>query len=72
MLVLTSVEKSVVIFAFIFAFIFATIMAKVTWRYLPKKKPEFVLLEVAGVVAFFFAGFGFVITLAMLIGLFFR
>lgn len=72
MLVLTSVEKSVVIFAFIFAFIFATVMAKVTWRYLPKKNPEFLLLAIAGVVSFFFAGFGFVITLAMLIGLFFR
>ena len=70
MLVLTSTEKIIVIIAYAVAFIFTLIMAKATWRYLPKKKPEFALLAVAGVVAFFFAGFCFVITLAMFLGFF--
>ena len=71
MLVLTSLEKIIVIFAFIFAFIFTVIMSKATLPYLPKKKVGVAILAVASKVAFFFAGFGFVIVLAMLFGLFF-
>ena len=72
MLVLTSVEITVLKFAFVFAFFFATIMAKMALPLLPKKKLKFILVRIGLVVAFFMAGFGFVMTLAMLMGLFIR